>query len=189
MLLYSSDRIFTDLTLPTDLNNLGSVLQLCRLSTSAYLFPNCSTITITLASLSAMEQREVVASQAHLVSLLSVCNCLGRLAAGFSSDYMTHHCPNHMRFARIWWYVPTAVLFTISQLVASHANSVEGWRGLGLPTALTGFAYGSLFAISPVICLERFGIRSFGLNNGLLTLAPSVFGALLVSLPSSRQHN
>jgi hypothetical protein len=123
-----------------------------------------------------MDPRTVAASQAHLVSLLSICNCLGRLAAGFSSDFMTHHCPNHMRFARIWWYVPIAVLITLSQLVGSYANSVEGWRGLGLPTALTGFAYGSLFAISPVVCLERFGIRSFGLNNGLLTLAPSVFG-------------
>lgn len=30
--------------------------------------------------------------------------------------------------------------------------------------------------MSPVVCLERFGLTSFSTNNGLLTLSPSVYG-------------
>ncbi|SCV71423.1 BQ2448_3011 [Microbotryum intermedium] len=138
--------------------------------------------------------RTVAASQAHLVSLLSICNCVGRLAAGFSADFFTHHVALEYRFQRIWWYgesvqsavllqsrttVPTASLFVISQLFARGADGVES---LLLPTALTGFAYGAMFALSPIVCLERFGVRSFATNNGLLTLAPSVFGNLLNGL-------
>ncbi|SGY60781.1 BQ5605_C007g04484 [Microbotryum silenes-dioicae] len=117
--------------------------------------------------------------QAHLVSLLSICNCLGRLAAGFSADHFTHHVSVEWRFQRIWWYVPTALLFVISQLFARGADGVDS---LLLPTALTGFAYGAMFALSPIVCLERFGVRFFATNNGLLTLAPSVFGNLLNGL-------
>ncbi|KDE02394.1 hypothetical protein MVLG_07045 [Microbotryum lychnidis-dioicae p1A1 Lamole] len=123
--------------------------------------------------------RTVAASQAHLVSLLSICNCLGRLAAGFSADHFTHHVSVEWRFQRIWWYVPTALLFVISQLFARGADGVDS---LLLPTALTGFAYGAMFALSPIVCLERFGVRFFATNNGLLTLAPSVFGNLLNGL-------
>ena len=73
--------------------------------------------------------------------------------------------------------VPTASLFVLSQLLASMASTIEG---LALPTMLLGIGYGALFAVSPVVCLERFGLASFATNNGLLMLAPSISGTLVV---------
>lgn len=71
--------------------------------------------------------------------------------------------------------VPVAGLFVVSQLLAGSATGVDE---LLLPTILIGLSYGGLFAISPVVCLERFGIASFATNNGILTLSPSVFASL-----------
>lgn len=64
---------------------------------------NLGTITVTLA-LNEMDPSAVLKAQSHLVSLLSICNCLGRLGSGFASDYCTYHCPAGLRFARIWWF-------------------------------------------------------------------------------------
>jgi hypothetical protein len=30
-------------------------------------------------------------------------NSAGRLAIGFTADFTTHHAPDRIRFARIWW--------------------------------------------------------------------------------------
>ncbi|GAA5892666.1 hypothetical protein JCM5296_003992 [Sporobolomyces johnsonii] len=135
---------------------------------------NLGTVTITLADEDA-DSRAVGRAQAHLVSLLSVCNCLGRLAVGLASDFFLHHAPAEARFARVWWLVVTATLFVGSQLLAGRAETVEGFRGLALPTALTGFAYGNLFGSVIVVGLERFGLKNYATNNGFLTLSPSIF--------------
>lgn len=135
-----------------DINNLGSIVA-----------------TLALGE----EPHKIAASQALLVSTLSISNCLGRLIVGGLSDWFVHDCPETMRFARIWFYVPIAGVFVLSQVMAGAATTLEA---LPLPTILTGLAYGGLFASSPVVCLERFGMRSFAANNGWLTLAPSVFG-------------
>ncbi|GAA6061697.1 hypothetical protein JCM10212_005989 [Sporobolomyces blumeae] len=135
---------------------------------------NLGTVTVTLADSDA-EPRDVARMQAHLVSLLSVCNCLGRLAVGFLSDIFLHHVPERFRFARVWWLAVTAVLFVLSQILAGRSETVEGVSGLALPTALTGFAYGNLFGSVPVVGLERFGVANYATNNGYLTLAPAAF--------------
>ncbi|GAA5958967.1 hypothetical protein JCM21900_000713 [Sporobolomyces salmonicolor] len=135
---------------------------------------NLGTVTITLADENA-DSRAVGRAQAHLVSLLSVCNCLGRLAVGLGSDFFLHHAPTKFRFARVWWLVVTATLFVVSQVFAGHTETVEGFRGLAVPTALTGFAYGNLFGSVIVVGLERFGLKNYATNNGFLTLSPSIF--------------
>ena len=38
------------------------------------------------------------------------------------------------------------------------------------------FAHGSLFGISGILILERFGIKTFSSNNGIIALAPALFG-------------
>lgn len=63
---------------------------------------NLGTVTVTLAD-EGTDPRSIATMQAHLVSLLSICNCLGRLAVGFSSDFFLHHAPPRFRFARVWW--------------------------------------------------------------------------------------
>ncbi|KAI5478285.1 serine carboxypeptidase [Pseudohyphozyma bogoriensis] len=136
---------------------------------------NIGTMAKTLAH-GESNPKKVALAQASLVSLLSIFNCTGRLASGFLSDYFVHHAPAHMRFARIWWLVPIAALFTLTQLLTGWTTEVEGWTGLGLPTALIGFSYGALFGIVPTLTLEAFGMKSFSENNGYVSLSPAVFG-------------
>ncbi|GAA5949666.1 hypothetical protein JCM3765_002746 [Sporobolomyces pararoseus] len=138
---------------------------------------NLGTVTVTLAD-EGTDPRSIAKMQAHLVSLLSICNCLGRLAVGFTSDLFLHHVPERYRFARVWWLAVTAFLFIISQVLAGRAETIEGVHGLALPTALTGFAYGNLFGSVPVVGLERFGVLNYATNNGYLTLSPAVFANL-----------
>ncbi|BGP36703.1 hypothetical protein JCM10449v2_000604 [Rhodotorula kratochvilovae] len=134
---------------------------------------NLGTVVVTLSAPDT-PAAELAAAQSRLVSLLSIFNCAGRLAVGFSSDFFTHHA-GPARFARIWWLVATASLFVVSQVLAAQADRVSGIGGLALPTAVVGFAYGNLFGSVPVVCLERFGMAAFSQNNGFLTLSPSVF--------------
>lgn len=117
----------------------------------------------------------VVKKQASLVSLLSLMNSAGRLAIGFTADFTTHHAPDRIRFARIWWLLATAGGSVVSQILAGKAERIDGFGGLAVPTIAVGFSYGTLFGLVPVVMLERFGIRDFAQNNGWLCLSPSVF--------------
>lgn len=139
----------------TDINNLG-------------------TMVTTLAS-PEEDSVAVVKKQASLVSLLSLMNSAGRLAIGFTADFTTHHAPDRVRFARIWWLLATAAGFVVSQILAGKAENIDGMGGLAVPTIAVGFSYGTLFGLVPVVMLERFGIRDFAQNNGWLCLSPSVF--------------
>ncbi|KDE07679.1 hypothetical protein MVLG_02139 [Microbotryum lychnidis-dioicae p1A1 Lamole] len=119
----------------------------------------------------------VAVQQAKLVSLLSVFNCLGRLLTGFLSDFMLHRAPAKWMFSRIWWNVSTAVMLVVAQITISRASTIDGvWAGLTVPTILVGLAHGSVFGISGIIGLERIGIKHFSGNNGVLALAPAIFG-------------
>ncbi|KAK4058021.1 hypothetical protein OIO90_000760 [Microbotryomycetes sp. JL221] len=155
-----------------DFHVMFAFLGLCAGIGLMYL-NNLGTIIVTLAFGTNLTPAEVSKAQAHLVSLLSICNCLGRLAVGWAGDHFANHSPIEWRFPRIRWYIAVATGFLVSQVVAAFASSVND---LFLPTAIVGFSYGSLFSVSPVVCLERFGLPSFGTNNGILTLSPSVFG-------------
>lgn len=97
------------------INNIGSVAQ---------------TLAPTTAS-----STDVAALQAHLVTILSVFNCGGRLLSGFSSDYIVHHAPQRWRFSRGWFLSAMSALFLISQLVMIQTTTAEG---LVYATALTG---------------------------------------------------
>ncbi|GAA5922365.1 uncharacterized protein JCM15063_003279 [Sporobolomyces koalae] len=159
----------------TDFHLLFLYLGVCS-GIGLMMINNLGTVTVTLAD-AGTDAKSVAKMQAHLVSLLSICNCLGRLAAG-TSDVFLHHVPEQFRFARVWWLTITAVLFIISQIIAGRADSIEGVNGLALPTALTGFAYGNLFGSVPVVGLERFGVLNYATNNGYLTLSPAIFANL-----------
>ncbi len=146
---------------------------LCSGTGLAYI-NNLGTLTRSLAG--PMAPRQVAAHQATLVSLLSVANCLGRLVSGGASDFFLHRAPRRVRFPRVWWQLMTAAAFLASQVAASRATAVAGVRGLVLPTLLTGFAHGSLFGMSGVLVIGRFGMNAFSFNNSMLALAPAVFG-------------
>ncbi|BGP31464.1 hypothetical protein JCM10296v2_003228 [Rhodotorula toruloides] len=133
------------------INNLGTVVR--ALSSSSPSDPNPALL------------------QSRLVSLLSIFNCLGRLLSGFGSDYLLHH--RLLALPRVFWLPLTASLLLSSQLAALAVSSP---KALWIPTALTGLAHGCLFGLSGIIGLERFGIKSWSQTNGVLALAPAVFG-------------
>lgn len=142
-----------------DLLELSSWTIIGLLSGVGLMFiNNVGTVARTLSPLDA-DPREVATAQAHLVSLLSIFNCLGRLTSGFVSDYALHHAPSGFRFARVWWLgtprpstgvpsyligfypsvVPISALFVVSQALAGWTVQVEGWNGLARPTVVTGY--------------------------------------------------
>jgi len=140
----------------TDFQLLFLYLGMCS-GIGLMVINNLGTVTVTLAD-EGTDLRSIATMQAHLVSLLSICNCLGRLAVGFLSDIFLHHVPERYQFARVWWLCTytfilcdeistdasfsqtavTAVLFIISQVLAGRAETIEGVHGLAIPTALTG---------------------------------------------------
>ena len=97
---------------------------------------------------------------------------------------------------RSYCLVLSAVLFLVSQVVASSIRNVAH---MWIASALLGLAYGSVFSLSPTVCLEWFGMRKclprsfqrlnvnfyihlttahFSENWGYLCLSPIVAGNL-----------
>lgn len=120
--------------------------------------------------------------QAHLVTVLSIFNCGGRLFSGFTSDYFAHRAHGSIRFPRLVWLSIIAIGFILSGITTINTRSLEG---LFWPTAMTGLSYGALFGVMPVLCLEAHGVRSFSKNNGLLSLAPAVGGQFFSAAETS----
>lgn len=85
----------------TDFQLLFLYLGMCS-GIGLMVINNLGTVTVTLAE-EGTDPRSIATMQAHLVSLLSICNCLGRLAVGFLSDIFLHHVPERYQFARVWW--------------------------------------------------------------------------------------
>ncbi|KAL8277719.1 hypothetical protein RQP46_009841 [Phenoliferia psychrophenolica] len=102
----------------------------------------------------------------------------GRIVIGAISDYFGHRAPRKYRVARVWFTLPVATLFVVSLTMARNTVEVKGLHGLMPPTALTGFAYGCLWGLMPVLCLDWFGLQSYSSNNGLLVLAPAIYGQI-----------
>lgn len=164
----------------TDINNLGTIVR-------SLSYP-----------IDELSPAQVARHQARLVSLLSIFNFVGRLVSGFGSDYLLHRRKGgsqktHSRtgdsrpssttttttvargsIPRVVFLPLTSLLFLLSQLSLLAISHDPAY--LGLPTALTGLAHGCLFGLSGIIGLERFGIKSFSQTNGVLALAPALFG-------------
>jgi hypothetical protein len=153
-----------------------------------------------------MTPAQIARHQARLVSLLSIFNFVGRLLSGFGSDYLLHRRKGGSRsmnttdsrtgdirpsstttatsipngsIPRVVFLPLTSLLFLLSQLSLLSISHDPAY--LFLPTALTGLAHGCLFGLSGIIGLERFGIKSFSQTNGVLALAPALFGEFFES--------
>jgi MFS family permease len=89
-----------------------------------------------------------------LVSILSVCNCLGRLACGFVGDLALARwgTPRPVVFG---WFIGLMVL-AMGCLALAHPLALYAASAVG------GFSYGAINGITPPIYSEVFGLRSFG---------------------------
>ncbi|KDE07012.1 hypothetical protein MVLG_02747 [Microbotryum lychnidis-dioicae p1A1 Lamole] len=137
---------------------------------------NVGTILFSLPSTSfASSAVPLKEAQHRLVALLSITNCLGRLCYVPVTDYVTRN----YRIDRTWFTIPIAATFVLANLWVGSKSSRDGFLGLEGPTALVGFAYGSMAGSTPVLCIDWFGLASFSTNLGLLGISPSIFGNIL----------
>jgi MFS family permease len=106
------------------------------------------------------------------VSILSVSNAVGRMAAGFMSDRYRTTIPRPVFFvgALFFMFVGQGSL----ALVPS-----TGWLFVGC--MIIGVCYGAFWALIPPMCIELFGERNIGSNYQILGLAPAA-GSVLASV-------
>ncbi|KAI8803865.1 major facilitator superfamily domain-containing protein [Cladochytrium replicatum] len=118
------------------------------------------------------------ALQSFYVSLLSVCNALGRVTTGVASD-----------FARRTWGTQRTVffLFACSLMVVGNAVGAFGVESLGdgdglwswplgIATTLIGLAYGAVFATAPASVGAMFGTLNYGSIWGMFQWGPALGG-------------
>ncbi len=105
------------------------------------------------------------------VVVLAVGNSAGRILAGVISD----------KIGRQWTLFGEFILQAIVVGVLYWLSGAGGpWPVILLIAFLLGFNYGANLSLFPAACKDYFGIRSFGLNYGLLFAA---FGAAGLVMP------
>jgi len=107
----------------------------------------------------------LVSNQQMHVSILSICNFVGRLLSGIGSDILT----KILRVSRVWCLAAACLIFLLAQVCAVK---IENPHKLGFISGLSGLGYGFLFGVFPSIVAETFGIRGLSQNWGFMTLAP-----------------
>lgn len=96
-----------------------------------------------------------------MVALFSLSNTLARLATGAVSDHVLEAHPR-ATFAGISVILTALTLVTFLVIPAS---------GLIVPVIMAGVSEGVMFGTFPVIIREAFGLKHFGKNYGLISVA------------------
>jgi len=115
---------------------------------------------------------EAAANSASLVSLLSACNCLGRLGGASASEYAAR-----AGLPRTAPFVAATVLMALAMYcVALHS------RNALLPAcALAGLSFGALNALNAVVVAPLYGMKAFGAIYSTIALAGALSSASLAS--------
>ncbi|CAG8654542.1 14361_t:CDS:2 [Funneliformis caledonium] len=109
------------------------------------------------------------------VFYLSVFSCLGRFTFGFLSDL----AKLLFKLPRLWFFMLSGVWLFFGQiLILFYAIDLDK---LFIVTFFVGFGFGNIYAITPTIVSEWFGIKRFGLNWGIIASVPA-FGGQLFNL-------
>ncbi|KAJ3122476.1 hypothetical protein HK100_011981 [Physocladia obscura] len=115
---------------------------------------------------------DILSAQGFQVSLLSLCNCAGRLITGFVSDALVSR----------WNVSRLAGLITGGSLIAFALAvsllSLNSISRLFYVTILLGLGYGSIFSAAPTIVSSWFGSKHFGTHWGLFQIAPALGGQI-----------
>lgn len=112
-------------------------------------------------------------AQDTFVSILSVCNCLGRLTAGVAGDVVIDR-----------WRLPRPLCFgafcllTVGAMLLLAVGTPHALYGA---TVLGGFAYGGLNGGIPPIYTELWGFRAFGAVYAAGSLAEGAASYLLAT--------
>ncbi|EFC44765.1 predicted protein [Naegleria gruberi] len=99
-----------------------------------------------------------------MVQLLSIFNCLGRIAFGFLSD----------KFLLPKYHLTRVTFFNIAVLMMGVMHFIFAWapvNSLYFFICVMGFFNGGIFSLAPSFCSERFGAKYFGMNFSIMNLA------------------
>ncbi|XP_062109903.1 uncharacterized protein LOC133821776 [Humulus lupulus] len=100
------------------------------------------------------------------VSLWSIWNFLGRLGAGYLSDFLLH---------TRGWARPLLIAITQAIMAAGQIVIASGVReNLYVGSILVGICYGAQWSLMPTICKEIFGIRHMGTIFNTIAIASPV---------------
>ncbi len=108
-----------------------------------------------------------------LVAVLAVGNGVGRIVAGFAYDKLGR------TVTMVASFVSQAVLILLLSQTTADSPLANGTI-LGLVSALIGANYGANLALFPPVTKEYYGLKSFGVNYGLMFTAWG-FGGFLLS--------
>jgi len=111
------------------------------------------------------------------VALLAVGNAAGRIVAGTLSDRI-----GRTRTLRLMLLGQAVLMFVAIPLVG--ADSPGAILLVALATFI-GFLYGTNLALFPALCKDRYGLKHFGMNYGLMFTAWGVGGLVLSRLSQS----
>ncbi|KAF3957559.1 hypothetical protein CMV_017446 [Castanea mollissima] len=102
----------------------------------------------------------------NLVSLWSIWDCLGRVGAGYLSDYLLH---------TRGWARPLLMAITLATMIIGLIVIASGFpRILYVGSILIGICDGSLWSLIPTITSDIFGVRHMGTIFSAITLASPV---------------
>ena len=106
------------------------------------------------------------------VVLLAVGNASGRIGAGTLSDRL-----GRRQTLLIMLLFQAALMFVAMQIIGTGAAIL-----LLLLATLVGFNYGTNLALFPAFAKDRWGLRNFGQNYGMLFTAWGVGGLILMEM-------
>lgn len=115
---------------------------------------------------------------AVLVGVLAVGNGAGRIVAGFAYDKLGR------TVTMVASFVSQAVLILLLSQTSS-GSPLASATVLGLVSALIGANYGANLALFPSVIKDYYGLKSFGVNYGLMFTAWGFGGYLLSRLAGS----
>lgn len=102
-------------------------------------------------------------------SVLSICNCLGRIIYGVLNDTLRKHIRN------VTFLLPISLVISLAHFMMIF------WRtapSLMLGAILTGLSYGGFFATINIIVSKYFGDENYSSNLGFNTLVLSISGLI-----------
>ena len=129
---------------------------------------------MVIGSISGMAKQSLGQAAFVAVALMAVGNAAGRIGAGLLSDRIGR------RGALLLVLGFQALLMFAAIPVAGHRGT-PGWL-IVLVATLIGFNYGANLALFPAYAKDLWGLKSFGLNYGLLFTAWGVGGFVLSRL-------
>jgi hypothetical protein len=120
-------------------------------------------------------ESSIQAEQHFQVSILSIFNCAGRLLCGALGDLIS----NQFKKSRVWVLFFSVLCLAVVQVLGFLLKDEQY---LGIVSSLNGFGYGFIWASTPQILIELFGVNALSFGWGFINLSPILPAYFLTQL-------